>query len=190
MEPQSAEPAIAPKSDAKKDAPPGAFGRLFSFLFASNDPERQKQKLLKQLSKELKKSRPKYFNPLTASAEPPLARFFYELYKAFSPAQVLLRGARESGVLKSIVVELSMTPDQVKRKEMLTEKFVEERAKNADPLVISAQIKEEAHSFIGTFEVTAINEIDAVYNRLAVLLDLVVFDYPRGISLISPASRV
>jgi hypothetical protein len=177
MEPQSPDSHIAPKSDSDKDAAPGLLEKLFSFLFVSNDPERRKQRLLKQLAKELRKSRPKYFNPQTGLTEPPLARFFYEFYKAFAPAQLLLRGARESGVLKAIVVEHAMNPAQTRMKETLAEKAVEERAKNADPEAIAAAVKEEAHEFIRSFEVNTINEIDAAYNRLAVLLDLIIFDY-------------
>ncbi len=177
MEPQIPDPQVESRSGAEKEAAPGVFGKLFSFLFVSNDPERRKQRLLKQLAKDLRKSRPRYFNPQTGQAEAALARFFWEFYKAFAPAQLLLRGARESGVLKTIVVEQSMSPEQARMKEALSEKSVEDRAKNADPEAIAAAVKEEAHEFIRSFDVNAINEMDGAYNRLALLLDLIIFDY-------------
>ncbi len=177
MDPQSPEVPVVQKTDAKAAAQPGFFEKLFSFLLVSNDPERQKQKLLKQIGKELKKSRPRYFNPAQGLAEPSLARFFYEFYKAFAPAQLLLRGARESGVLKSIIVDLSLSEDQAGMKERLSEKSIEERARSADPTSISEQLKEEAHRFVQSFDVNSMNEIDASYNRMAVLLDLAAFDY-------------
>lgn len=177
MDLPSPEPVVVQKQDSKKADEPGLFEKLFSFLFTDSDPERQKQRLLKQIGKDLRKSRPKYLNPAQGLAESSLARFFYEFYKAFAPAQVLLRSARESGVLKSIIIELAMTSEQTELKERLSDKSIEERAAQADPSVLATEIKDEARRFIGSFDVNVINEIDATYDRLAVLLDLIEFDF-------------
>jgi hypothetical protein len=177
MDDQSPESPIIAKGEAVKTEQPGFFEKIFSFLFVNNDPEREKQRALKQLAKELKKSRPKYFTPTQNLAEPPLARFFYEFYKAFAPAQVLLRGARESGVLKSILIEMGFTETQGQLKARLADESIQERAKSSDPAAIAEQVKEEARQFVQSFDVGTMNEIDASYNRLAILLDLIDFDY-------------
>jgi hypothetical protein len=180
---QAASPAGSPaKARAAAESPidgtqPGLFERIFGSLFTSDDPEKQKQKLLKQLAKDLKKARPRFYNPLQGLAEPALARFFYEFYKAFAPAQVLLRGARQSGVLKSVLVETTLSKVQAEIRDRLSEKSIEERARTADPAALMEQVKEDARLFIQSFDVSAINDIDASYNRLAVLLDLIDFDY-------------
>jgi hypothetical protein len=177
MDPRSSDQAAPSAAQKAEQEAPGLFEKMFSFLLASDDPERQKQKALKQLAKDLKKARPHYYNPLQGLAEPALARFFYEFYKTFAPAQVLLRGSRQSGVLKAVLVELTLTKTQSEMKDRLSEKSIEERARASDPAAILEQVKEEARQFIQSFDVSTINEIDASYNRLAILLDLIEFDY-------------
>jgi hypothetical protein len=177
MDPQSPDSAAIPRPEAKKTAQRGFFERVFSFLFVSNDPEHVKQRALKQIGKDLKKSRPRYFTPAQYLAESSLARYFYEFYKTFAPAQVLLRGARESGVLKSILIEAGFTETQSQLKEQLSEEAIQERVKGADPSAVGEQVKDEARQFVQSFDVGTMNEIDAAYNRLAILLDLIDFDY-------------
>ncbi len=177
MDPLSPNSADFPQEEKGKEEKQGVFEKMFSFLFTSTDPERQKQKLLRQIAKDLRKSRPRYFNVAQGLAEPALARFFYEFYKAFSPAQVILRGARESGVLKSILIELEMSEEQLAMKNALSDQSIEERAKSADPATIADQVKEEARRFVQSFDTAAMNAIDDSYGRLAVLLNLIDFDY-------------
>jgi hypothetical protein len=157
--------------------PPGFLERLFA-VFASDDPERQKQKLLRDIAAELKRSRSRYYNPVKGTAEPALARFFWEIYRAVAAAQMLLKGAEVSGALKLALVELSLTEEQMLLRERLTERSIDERAKKgADPAAIEAEVRQDLRTFLEGIDANWINEIDATFNRLLVLLDLIGFDY-------------
>jgi hypothetical protein len=167
---------MQPKSAAPRSSP-GFLERLVS-LFASDDPERQKQRQLRDITAELKRSRARYYNPAKGTAEPGVARFFFEVYKAIAAAQVLLRGAEVSGALKMVLVDLSLSEEQLLLKDRLSEKSITERAnKGADPVALEAEVKQDLKAFTEGIDTDWMNEIDAIYNRLLVLLDLIGFDY-------------
>jgi hypothetical protein len=156
---------------------PGLLDRLFS-LFASDDPERRKQKLLRDIATELKRSRARFYNPTKLTAEPNLARFFWEIYKTLAAAQVLLKDAKVSGALKMTLVELSLNQEQALLRERLSEKSIDERAKKGiDPASLSAEVKRDAKSLLESIDADWMNDVDALYNRILVFLDLVGFDY-------------
>ena len=156
---------------------PGFLERLIA-LFESDDPEKQKQRKLRLIAAELKRSRSRSYNPARGTTEPGLARFFWEIYKSVAAARVLLQGAEVSGALKLALVDLSLTEEQLLLKERLAGKAIVERAgKGVDPAVIDAEVKQDLGSFLEGIDTNWMNEIDALYNRLLVLLDLIGFDY-------------
>ena len=156
---------------------PGFFARLLS-LFASDDPERKKQKELREITGELKRSRARLYNPIHLTAEPNLARFFWEIYKSVAAAQVLLKGAEVSGALKMALVDLSLSEEQARLRERLTEKSIDDRAtRGTDPAGLEAEVKGDIRTLMESIDTNWMNDLDALYNRVLVFLDLVAFDY-------------
>ncbi len=91
---------------------PGFLDRLLA-LFASDDPERQKQTAAcATLRPSCGEAGPISTIPTKSMAEPGLARFFWEIYKAVAAAQVLVKGAEVSGALKMTLVESSLSEEQ------------------------------------------------------------------------------
>ena len=166
-QPKSAYPAKAP----------GLLDRLFS-LFASDDPERRKQRQLREIAADLKRNRQKFYNPTRMSAEAGLAKFFWEIYKTVAAAQVLLKGAEVSGALKMALVDLNLSEEQSLLRERLTEKSISERAqKGADPASLDAEVKRDLKVLMGGIDTDWMNDLDALFNRVLVFLDLIAFDY-------------
>src|SRR5271157_1181034 len=156
---------------------PGFLDRLFS-LFTNDDPERQKQKLLREITAELKRSRARFYNPGKLTAEPNLARFFWEIYKTVAAAQVLLKGAKVSGALKMTLVDSSFSEEQAMLRERLSEKSIDERAKKGiDAASLDAEVKRDVKSLMESINTDWMNDLDALFNRILVFLDLVGFDY-------------
>ena len=175
MGPQSRAPTRSTKEG--EGTPPRGFLEWLAALFAGDDPERQKQRLLREMAGYLKKARPRYYNPSQRLAEPAFARFFYEIYRAFSSAQILLKGAETSVALRTALVDMSLGPAEKALKERLTEASIDERAKKgADPATIAAEVSRDLRALYERFDPAAAKEIDALYNRLLVLLDLIGFD--------------
>jgi hypothetical protein len=156
---------------------PGFLDRLLT-LFSSDDPDRQKQKLLRDIAAELKRSRARFYNPAKLTAEPNLARFFWEIYKTMAAAQVLLKGAEVSGALKMTLVDLGLTEEQALLKERLTEKSISERAKKGgDPAALEAEVKRDVKTLMEGIDTNWMNDLDALFNRILVFLDLAGFDF-------------
>ena len=72
-----------PENAPKNRAPGGQslFERIFALLLGAGDPEKEKRRQLKQVARDLKKSRYKFFSLRGDQAQPGLAKFFYEIYK-------------------------------------------------------------------------------------------------------------
>jgi hypothetical protein len=156
---------------------PGFLDRLMALL-SSDDPERKKQRQLRDIATELRRNRSHFYNPAKLTVEPGLARFFWEIYKAVAAAQVLVKGAEVSGALKMTLVDSSMTEEQALLKERLSEKSIDERARRGiDPAALEAEVKQDLKNLFEGIDTDWMNDLDALFNRLLVLLDLIGFDY-------------
>ena len=170
--------AQTPQPKSSFSGRPGNFlDRLFA-LFAGDDPQRRKQRQLRDIAAELRRSRAKFYSPTKMTVEPNLGRFFWELYKTVAAAQVLLKGAEVSGALKMALVDLSMTEEQALRKGRLTEQSIDDRArKGADPTALEAEVKRDLKSLMESISTDWMNDLDALFNRILVFLDMIGFDY-------------
>src|SRR3972149_3582895 len=104
------------------------FQRIFGFLFGAGDPDHEKKRLLREVTKALKQSRFKFYRPRNEVMEPNLARFFFEFYKVLGPAQSLIKHADYSGVLKTIIIENNLKDENLALREDLTEESIRKRA--------------------------------------------------------------
>ena len=165
----------APNTPAPKKM--GFLSRLFASVFGSNDPEWQRERALHLLEKDLKRIRPRFYNPSQRLLEPAFARFLHELYRTFAPAQAVLRGAEASAALRLITVELALTEEQQQLRERLSDQSLTDRAKTVEAGVLAEQVRGELARFTQGFDAETIKTVDARYNNLAALLDLVTYDY-------------
>lgn len=165
------------QSQPQSDEEQGFFAKLLSMLFSSNDPEKEKRKLLKDIAKELKKQKYKFYNPKGGEALPGMARFFYDVYKTVGPAQVFLEHAEQSGAMKSILIESFLTPKQRQIIDSLSEDRIRERLNTGDIKGLTAEIKDELITFFSAFNSAKVKQIDEIYNLLTVFLQFINFDY-------------
>jgi len=170
-------PASEEGSQPAKAGGGSIIDRLLNLFAGGDDPERKKQRELKTIAKDLKKSRLRYYNAGTGTVEPALARFFYEFYRVLGPAQTLLQNAASSGALKTIMVEVALNEEETALRDRLQEESIQARAKTADPKSVGEQVKEDVRRLYQSFDAGRIEEIDGRYNLLNALLELISFDY-------------
>ena len=151
--------------------------RLVAFVTGGGDPSRERKKLLKQIGKILKKHKQKFYRPKGEQAQPPLARFFFELYKVLGPAQVLIEHADSSGLLRTIVIESHLPKQLGELRDHFTEDYIRERLKEVDTKQLSSEIKDEMITFFSAFDAKKVKEIDAAYQQLSIFLDFVHYDF-------------
>ncbi|MDE5897878.1 MAG: hypothetical protein K2H09_01235 [Treponemataceae bacterium] len=80
-----------------KESSGGFIQNLLASLFGGNDADAEKKRQLKFIAKRLSKSRfNKFYHYPGNEALPPLAKFFYEIYKALAPAQIMFQNIQAS----------------------------------------------------------------------------------------------
>jgi hypothetical protein len=167
------------KDSANKteDTPEGFFQRFLSILFKGADPEKEKKRLLKEIGKTLKKHRLKFYNPKGEEALAGMAKFFYELYKIISPAQVLLENAESSGALRAIIIDSFMSDEQREIMEILDEDSIRKRASEVEPKILATELKDKLVVFFAGFTSDKVNKINDLYKLLLIFLNLVEYDF-------------
>ncbi|MFQ3619336.1 MAG: DUF5312 family protein [Spirochaetales bacterium] len=163
-----------------KETPPpksNFFERLIGLIFGFGDPEKEKKRLLKNIAKELKRSKHKFYSPKNKQVLPPLAQFFYEIYKVVGSAQVLLQNAQSSGALRSLIIEASLNEKELVLVESLSEEKIRERAKSSDLKTLVQELKDQIINLFALFDHEKIKQINLLNSALNQFLSFVMFDY-------------
>jgi len=166
------------KAGQSSDGGSGGFlEKILSIFFQGTDPEREKRRLLKDIARELKKKKFKFYKPNGKEALPALGKFFHDLYKIVGPAQVILEHARESHVLKTIIIENSLSKEVREIRDQLTEEEIRKKAEQMDTKALAADLREKMVNFYTAFKGEKVKEIDGTYNLLSAFLQFVNFDF-------------
>lgn len=153
------------------------FEKVLNIFANMGDADREKKRLLKEIRKDLKK-RGKYYRLKGNTAQPALAKLFYDIYKEVGPAQVLLESLTGSGVIKSVVVENFLSKEQLELLDSLTEDNIRQRCKNVKNLKqVRDKIKDELIEIYTFIDLQLARKINALYNSLMILQEFIRFDY-------------
>ena len=150
---------------ANESSDAGFFRKLLSIFFQGLDPEREKRRLLRDIGKDLKKKKHKFYKPNNHEAQPALARFFYEINKVIGPAQVFLEHAQSSNVLKNLIIEFSIPEEIGKYKEELDEDVIRKKADTMDSKMLSGEIRENLVNFFAGFKGDLVKQVDNRFPR-------------------------
>jgi hypothetical protein len=119
----------------------------------------------------------KFYKIKTGEAEPPLAKFFYDIYKTIAPAQVFMQNAAKSAQLKQMVIESFMDKRSQDILKRLSPEAIEERVKKTPPKEVSLQVKEDITALRSGFDNTKINTMDRCYTLILAFIRFVAFNY-------------
>lgn len=155
----------------------GFIDKILSLFGGSSDPEREKRRLLKEIEKQIKRQKYKFFKPKGAEALPGLAKLFYDTYKVVAPAQVLLQNAAGSGILKTILIENSLTEEQQKILEDVDENAIRKAAETRETKALAAELKDKLVTFFAGFTAERVKSINDLHYLLQLFFQLVNFDY-------------
>ncbi|MFP4364380.1 MAG: DUF5312 family protein [Spirochaetia bacterium] len=166
------------QENIQNEVPPmNIFEKIMSFFLGGDDPDREKKRLLKEIEKQLKKSKFKFYKPKGEQAQPQLAKFIHGIYKIVGPAQALIEHADSSGVLKNIIIESALDKDQLKLLNRLGEKSIAERAQQEDTKKLAKEVKDDLVNFFSAFDIDKVKKINMYYNLLRTFIDFIHFDY-------------
>ncbi len=162
---------------AKKSSGMSFFQNLFSSLFSGNDPEALKRKQLKNIAKSLSHSGCKFYKAGSGQVLSAFGKFFYELYKVVSPAQLLFQNQQNPNYYKNISVDYSLTESQKQLSENLTEESILTLSKNMPFPELKAKLSQELETFISDFDIDKINKIDSLYTKLLAFKSFCLYDF-------------
>lgn len=153
------------------------FQKIVNFLFGGDDPERRKKRLLKQIGKDLSKSKYKFYKVKDEQVLPGLAKFFYEIYKTLGPAQTLLQNAETSNAIKSIVIDTHLGEALHEIQDQFDESVIREHAKKMETKELADMVKEQMINYFAGFDQQTVQSINKAYNSILVFTRIAVFDY-------------
>ena len=181
-------PAARTPGGARPKSSGGALQKLVDF-FASSDPDKEKRRELKGIARSLRKINNRLYNPKSEQALPGLGRLFFDFYRTLGPSQNLLAHAKSSSVLKAILIESGLSKEQTALHERLSEQSIRDRlAQGAGQSALEA-IRNDLKSFAGIFDSARTRLVNEQYRSLAILLNLVHFDYYMLLRKFDPSLR-
>lgn len=151
------------------------FQKIFSSLFKSNDPDAEKKRKIKAIVKNLSKA--KYHFYKSDEAQPTLAKFLYEIYKAIFPAKAMFMAQENPNRIKSLLVTYSLDEKQLGVIDALTEEAITEAVNNSTVEKVRQQVQNNIETMLQFFTTEKIMKIEALYKKFAMFRSFCTFDY-------------
>jgi hypothetical protein len=151
---------------------------ILSLFSGGDDLESGKKRLLKQIIKDLNKNKySKFYRNKEEEVTPTFAKFFYEIYKVVSPAQVFMQNAMKSAQLKQVTIESFMDERLKKLQDRISQESITERAQSTSTKELAKQLKNELVTLIAGFDSPLIKTVDDCYNLIIAFYQFVSFDF-------------
>ncbi|MDR2150964.1 MAG: DUF5312 family protein [Spirochaetaceae bacterium] len=154
------------------------FKKIFSLFSGEKDPDFEKKKLLKEISKDIVNNKyTKFYRIKSEEIDASMGKFFYEMYWFITPAQILMTNATKSNQLKQSTIRAFMNESLCAIEDKISPESISEQAKIKSPRELSAFVKENINAFKNAFDVNRIKEINRNYSLILSLYQFVNFNF-------------
>lgn len=160
-----------------KESFSGLFDRVFGSLFGGGGESAANRKELRQISKVLKKSRFKFYDPRLNELSLQFANFIYQLYRFFGPLQQVLSRYAQSDAMKYCIVERGLPKEVLDLRASFNEEAIRQIAASDDTKLLAQKFQQEFSFFKKLIAKAGIKKINLNYNAFQLFLQLVNFDY-------------
>jgi hypothetical protein len=151
---------------------------ILALFSGGDDLESGKKRLLKQMVKDLSKNKySKFYKTKEEEVTPVFAKFFYEVYKVVSPAQVFMQNALKSTQLKQVTIESFMDEKLKKLQDRVSPESITERAASTPTKELAKQLKNELITLVAGFDSALIKNVDDCYNLIMAFYQFITFDF-------------
>ncbi|MBR7079266.1 MAG: hypothetical protein IKI40_01955 [Treponema sp.] len=152
------------------------FQNIISSIFGSNDPEVLKKKQLKNIAKDLSKSKYHFYKYNVNQVDPSFAKFIYDIYKAIAPAQVLFQNAN-TNTFKNVVIRYMMDEKASELLEGLDENVIARQASTMPIKELQHKVRLDLEGFLAQFDSAKIRQGDDLFNKLIIFDSFCKFDF-------------
>ena len=153
------------------------FHKLFDSLIGGKDVDAARKKQLKNIAKVLSKTHFKFYKPGSDQALPLMGKFFYDLYKALSSAQILFNSQPNPNYYKDVCINFGLSDNQKALVEELSEDAIVENSKKMPLDQLREKVKSDSANFAAEFDQAKIQLIDGLYHQLLLFKSFCTFDY-------------
>ncbi len=153
----------------------GFFAKLLSSFFGSNDADAEKKRKLKVIAKNLSKAKFHFYK--NEEAQPALAKFLYDIYKAIFPAKAMFMAQDNPNRLKTMIVNYSLTEQQHAVIDALSEEAIKELVRTSSVDKIRAQIQKNIETMLQFFSPEKIARIEALYRKMVMFRSFCTYDF-------------
>ncbi|MDR1970744.1 MAG: DUF5312 domain-containing protein [Treponema sp.] len=151
---------------------------LFSLFGGGTDPASIKKRQMGQLVKNMHGNKyGKFYRPKTEQVDPALAKFFWDMYKVVSPAQVFMQNAAKSAQLKQIVIDSFLDKPALELRRRLSPEAIDEASQKTVPKELARQLRQASSELTASFDSHRIALIDGCYNLIMTFMQFVNFDF-------------
>ncbi|MBP5158343.1 MAG: hypothetical protein ILP18_10800 [Treponema sp.] len=152
------------------------FQNVLSSLFGGGDDNAIKRKMLKRIAKNLSKSKYHFYKPSSHEVDPTFAKFFYEIYKAVSPAQLMFANTTPNSI-KRMVIDLTLSEEQKKLVEALSEDELNKKGSTMPLQQLTEETKAQLDKFTAEFTNDKIVRADTIYTKLILFKNFTQYDF-------------
>ncbi len=152
------------------------FQNVIASLLGGNDPEAIKKRMLKNIAKNLSKTKFHFYKYSSDTIDISLPKFFYEIYKVISPAQIMFQNSNQTA-LKKAVINLSLTEKQLEYMDSFSEESIEAQSRDMEIKALQKKVLQDLNAFTASFDSNRITAVDATYTKLLLLSNFCTFDY-------------
>lgn len=152
------------------------FQNLFGSLFNSNDPEAVKRRILKNIAKDLSKSKYHFYKNSSHEIDPSFPKFFYEIYKVMSPAQLMFENTTPNAI-KTLVINTTLSEKQKENQAYFAQEYIEKLSRTVPIKELSEEIHNKFDEFAAEFDGTKVIKIDNLYTKLVLFSNFSKFDF-------------
>lgn len=160
--------------------------KLLSLFFPTDDEERRKRKILRNMSKEISKSKFDFFRVQTMQFTPAFASYFFELYKLIAPSQVFLRKLPITPSLKDAFFTKFLSEEQKALLKKLSEEEIVAASKFTPMSALKNQVASNVDLFRKSFTRDSVAKIDGAFSLFLQFRSLACFDYYSLMRKFSP----
>lgn len=154
------------------------FQNIIDAIFGSNDPEAEKRRRLRNISKELGKTKYSKFYRLQGNeALPAMGKFFFEIYKVIYPAQTMFQSLPNPNILKNLSINYFTSEEIRKIEDSLSEENLTRLAKQIPINQLESETEKRIAEYSEYFTQEKITKIDGLYRQLSTMKDFCTFDY-------------
>ena len=151
--------------------------KMLGIFGLGGDPDKEKNRVLRDVKKVLKRNFKKYIKIGQNPVEPAFPKIFYEIYSVVGPAQSILGNAANSGALKTLLIELNLNDRQKQLEDMFQEQSIRTRSTQIPLTELSEELKKGMLEFLSSFDAETVKRMDGLYNQILIFLDFIGFNY-------------